>query len=245
MKSHVGRFVALISAPAVLLLTLTLPVVDDKTGIENEFIDEIVQEEEESDEGLMRSESLRYEEDQVRVGEVAENEFELLLVGDDSAAHDSNFQMGRLSPRGTPIQDLSSQRFLPSMIEINNNELIDNMEGLEVGSEDEEYISRSTIARWLASLQCILAPSFCLICLIYLDKIKAEKFVIGSKIKLPALMNQIQLASSKNLSTTSSYPSSPPSKLSSPSSESPNSNSINLIHPDSHSIHSNLSNQYK
>ncbi|MBW0526360.1 hypothetical protein O181_066075 [Austropuccinia psidii MF-1] len=57
--------------------------------------------------------------------------------------------------------------------------------------------------------------------------------------------NQIQLASRKNLSTTSSYPSSPPSKLSSPSSESPNSNSINSIHPDSHSIHSNLSNQYK
>ncbi|MBW0517767.1 hypothetical protein O181_057482 [Austropuccinia psidii MF-1] len=47
--------------------------------------------------------------------------------------------------------------------------------------------------------------------------------------------NQIQLASRKNLSRTSPYPSSP-------SSESSNLNSMTLIHPDSHSIHSNLSN---
>ncbi|MBW0563976.1 hypothetical protein O181_103691 [Austropuccinia psidii MF-1] len=93
MKRHVGYFFALISAPAVSLQTLTLPVVDYETDIKNEFIDEIVQEEE-ADEFLMRSESLRYKEDQVRIDKVDEDESEPLLVGDDSRAHDSNFHLG-------------------------------------------------------------------------------------------------------------------------------------------------------
>ncbi|KAI8457418.1 solute carrier family 24 [Phakopsora pachyrhizi] len=159
-KSYLGKFVAVMSSPALLLLSLTLPVVDDDSTeiVETEEMEEEEEEEEEQ----------RFDSDLSLIGQSGSrsetNEFNKDLRG---------LKMDDLNCRAEDELSRPSNSRSDTLGAELENERREEEEGFgmmidsEVKEDDEEvedYPDHLT-AQWLAILQCVLAPPFCVLAL--------------------------------------------------------------------------------
>ncbi len=169
-KSYLGRFLAITAVPAILALTLTLPVVDDGRGDEGEIALPL-----DDHEGLgpqdgfdaldRHDEEADVEEDNRLLGPNVGEELHHLVEGGFSPLHSP---LGRI--HHSALLRMASQGSIHSGSEADDDE----GEDLAISKEILEEIRQDEALDFhpvLTAAQCILGPAFCtyIICSMFYD----------------------------------------------------------------------------